>query len=239
MSAPPASGRGRGRGASNDGSRGRGRGGSSSRGGGQGSRGRGGRRGNFGGSLTKLDDQSQPPASEPLAAPAGPARESSARGKAKAEDPDEVDHATPANPPSAASTALPAPQDDDEDEGLCGICAEPTRMYSIGPCNHPTCHICAVRLRALYKTKECSSCRSTMDRLIFTSSPTKHFAEFTGQDLPYSDAKLAISFETREAMEDTLILLRYNCPDERCEVTSAGWADLKMHAKRDHDRLIW
>lgn len=233
MSAPPASGRGRGRGASNDGSRGRGRGGSSSRGGGQGSRGRGGRRGNFGGALTKTDEQPQSQAS-------GPSHEPSARGKAKAEESqDEVEQGAPANPPSAASTALPAPEDDDEDEGLCGICAEPTRMYSIGPCNHPTCHICAVRLRALYKTKECSSCRSTMDRLIFTSSPTKHFADFTAQDLPYSDAKLAISFETREAMEDTLILLRYNCPDERCEVTSAGWADLKMHAKRDHDRLIW
>jgi hypothetical protein len=30
---------------------------------------------------------------------------------------------------------------------------------SVAPCNHRTCHICALRLRALYKTKACAHCR--------------------------------------------------------------------------------
>lgn len=81
--------------------------------------------------------------------------------------------------------------------------------------------------------------QTPIERLIFTPSPDKLFEEFRPTDIPFSDPKLSISFETREAMEETLILLRFNCPDPRCEVASAGWADLKMHARRDHGRLIW
>jgi hypothetical protein len=29
----------------------------------------------------------------------------------------------------------------------------------VSPCNHRTCHICALRLRALYKNKGCAHCR--------------------------------------------------------------------------------
>lgn len=131
-----------------------------------------------------------------------------------------------------------AAADADGEEDLCWICAEPIKLYSVGPCNHRTCHICAIRLRALYKVQECTFCKASLDRLIFTTSPDKDFSAFTGPDLPFSDRKLAVSFETREALADTLILLRFNCPDERCDVASAGWNDMKAHAKRDHDRLL-
>ena len=121
---------------------------------------------------------------------------------------------------------------------LSWICAEPAKLYSVGPCNHRTCHICAIRLRALYKVRECTFCKASLDHLIFTASPDKNFGDFTPADLPHSDKRLAVSFENQEALEDTLILLRFNCPDERCDVASTGWGDLKMHAKRDHDRLL-
>ena len=42
---------------------------------------------------------------------------------------------------------------------VCFICASPVVHNSIAPCNHWTCHICALRLRALYKTKACAHCR--------------------------------------------------------------------------------
>ena len=45
-----------------------------------------------------------------------------------------------------------------EDE-VCFICASPVVHSSIAPCNHRTCHICALRLRALYKTRTCAHCR--------------------------------------------------------------------------------
>ncbi|GKT89085.1 zinc finger protein [Colletotrichum tofieldiae] len=41
------------------------------------------------------------------------------------------------------------------DGEVCFICAEPIKFHSIAPCNHKTCHICGLRMRALYKTKDC------------------------------------------------------------------------------------
>lgn len=52
---------------------------------------------------------------------------------------------------------------DEEDEGeVCFICASPVVYHSIAPCNHQTCHICALRLRALYKTRACAHCRVSL-----------------------------------------------------------------------------
>ena len=42
---------------------------------------------------------------------------------------------------------------------MCFICASSIAHIAVGPCNHRTCHICALRLRALYKTKACAHCR--------------------------------------------------------------------------------
>jgi hypothetical protein len=42
---------------------------------------------------------------------------------------------------------------------VCFICASPVVHYAVAPCNHRTCHICTLRMRALYKTKDCAHCR--------------------------------------------------------------------------------
>jgi E3 ubiquitin-protein ligase ZNF598 len=42
---------------------------------------------------------------------------------------------------------------------VCFICASPVVHNSVAPCNHRTCHICTLRMRALYKTKDCAHCR--------------------------------------------------------------------------------
>jgi hypothetical protein len=48
---------------------------------------------------------------------------------------------------------------EDEDEEVCFICAASIEHNAVAPCNHRTCHICALRMRALYKTKDCPHCR--------------------------------------------------------------------------------
>ena len=54
-------------------------------------------------------------------------------------------------------------EQDRKEEGVeaevCFICASPVVHNSVAPCNHRTCHICALRLRALYKTRACAHCR--------------------------------------------------------------------------------
>lgn len=52
-----------------------------------------------------------------------------------------------------------AATDDADDGEVCFICASKVEHTSVSPCNHRTCHICALRLRALYKSKACAHCR--------------------------------------------------------------------------------
>ena len=42
---------------------------------------------------------------------------------------------------------------------VCFICASDIEHESIAPCNHRTCHVCSLRMRALYKDKNCAHCR--------------------------------------------------------------------------------
>ncbi|KAI0362624.1 hypothetical protein OH77DRAFT_1584982 [Trametes cingulata] len=125
------------------------------------------------------------------------------------------------------------------DEGtVCWICAEPVKYWSVSECNHRTCHVCALRLRALYKKMECTFCKEPQPSVIFTTSPDAPWASYTPDKIPYKDAKLSISFETQEMMEETLILLRFNCPDAQCDFIGNGWSDLKLHTRATHGKLM-
>lgn len=180
---------------------------------------RGGRRDNFGGSLSASSNASRNNRRPPRVAAVEP------------------------RPPAATAASITSTASEDNDEmppegELCFICAEPIKLQSVAPCDHRTCHICAIRLRALYKKDDCTYCKARIDKLIFTASATKHFADYQPSDIPYYDKKLSIHFETKEALEETLLLLRYNCPDPRCETASTGWKDFRFHARHDHDRLV-
>lgn len=48
---------------------------------------------------------------------------------------------------------------EDEEEDICFICTEPIDYYAVAPCDHRTCHMCTLRLRALYQTKNCAYCK--------------------------------------------------------------------------------
>ena len=59
-----------------------------------------------------------------------------------------------------STTIIAAPQSEtDGDSDVCWICAEPVKYYSLSECNHRTCHVCAIRLRALYKKTDCTFCK--------------------------------------------------------------------------------
>jgi len=95
----------------------------------------------------------------------GPTRRKSQDDPAPTESTDVAD--TPATPttitPTVTESAVVAenanatPQDDDS--GTCFICREPVKYYSISECNHRTCHVCALRLRALWKRQDCTFCK--------------------------------------------------------------------------------
>ena len=95
----------------------------------------------------------------------GPARRKSQNDPAPTESTDTADtSATPAaltptvtGPTTVADNTDATSQDDDS--GTCWICAEPVKYYSVSECNHRTCHVCGLRLRALYKRLDCTFCK--------------------------------------------------------------------------------
>jgi hypothetical protein len=126
-----------------------------------------------------------------------------------------------------------------EEEGEeCFICASPIEHTSIAPCNHQTCHICALRLRALYKTRACAHCRTEAPFVVFTDDASKRYEDFKDADMTRIDNNLGIKYEKNDIFEDTVLLLRYNCPDKDCDVACLGWPDLHRHVKTKHAKVM-
>lgn len=160
------------------------------------------------------------------------------KGKAPAKEGLADEAATAAPAKVAVPVALGTDADAEEGE-VCFICASPVQHTAVAPCNHRSCHICSLRLRALYKTKTCAHCRTESDHVIFTDDPTKNFEDFTLTDIFQSDDNLGIRFENSETYDDTRLLLQYNCPDGDCDVACLGWPDLKRHVKTAHGKVMW
>ena len=146
--------------------------------------------------------------------------------------------------------------DEEVDAEVCFICASPVVHNSVAPCNHRTCHICALRLRALYKTRACAHCRvspavpgfqaghhanneqTEAKYVIFTDNATKRFEDFVDDDIQENDAVLGIKYEQKEIHDDTVLLLRYNCPAADCDIACWGWPDLHRHVKSVHHKQL-
>ncbi|KAI1621316.1 nuclear receptor [Exophiala viscosa] len=137
-----------------------------------------------------------------------------------------------------SSGSQPQASEQEEEGEVCFICASPIAHVSIAPCNHQTCHICSLRLRALYKTRACAHCRTEAPFVIFTDNPEKRFEEFHDNDFVKLDDNLGIKYEKDVILEDTVLLLRYNCPDRDCDVACLGWPDLHRHVKTKHGKMM-
>jgi hypothetical protein len=142
-------------------------------------------------------------------------------------------------PTTIPKVILPQNDDDDPDAEVCFICASPVQHTAVAPCNHRSCHICSIRMRALYKTKACAHCRTESDHVILTDNAEKNYEEFTTADFFQSNDSLGIHFENTQVFEDTRLLLQYNCPEGDCDVACLGWPDLHRHVKTAHGKVMW
>lgn len=148
--------------------------------------------------------------------------------------------------------APPKPAEDEADT-TCFICAEQIQYWSIGACGHATCHVCAIRLRVLYKKKECTFCKSALPTLYFSASPYTRFpaqtprvgagpalepGELDVTQYDYVDEKQSIIFETERIMDDALYLLRYNCPSPSCGYQATSWDALESHTLAIHHSVL-
>ncbi|KAJ1650560.1 hypothetical protein IWQ61_008667 [Dispira simplex] len=128
------------------------------------------------------------------------------------------------------------PQADVTDEkDLCFICAHKVQYAAFGPCDHPTCHVCSLRLRALYKNKACPYCKTELDRMVFVKPPAQPFAQYQLDQFPFHDESLGIAFETKEIHNRTRDLLARRCQWRGCTYeASEGWNDLRRHVSEEH-----
>lgn len=100
---------------------------------------------------------------------------------------------TPASQTKALAEAqVSAANDANDDEEVCWICAEPVKYYSVSECDHRTCHVCALRLRALYKKLDCTFCKvspfspPTLITLIIHSRPHNLLSSLQYPPMPNS-----------------------------------------------------
>ncbi|KAF9357685.1 hypothetical protein BGX34_009271 [Mortierella sp. NVP85] len=139
---------------------------------------------------------------------------------------------------SAAGTT-PAEGGEDAEEHSCFICTENIVIFAVSDCNHRTCHLCSLRLRALYKTRDCTYCKAEQSIMLFTRDPEKPFQDYDLKSMAYYDRKLNVYFEDQEMYEDTMVILRFNCPDPSCDVACPeGWKQLKTHVKNVHKLML-
>lgn len=190
-------------------------------------RGRGRGRGGHGGALAK----------SPAITPEGePALEESADAVSRGAEATTAKRAFAGSEPTDPTSEE---RESEADAEVCFICADPIKLYAVPPCNHRICHICSVRLRAMWKKQECTFCKDDAKQVIFSSNGQRAYGDFTPDELPVKDAKLSVLFERQEDLDETLALLRFNCPHTRCDAIRSSWSELKLHVKKDHSRMLW
>ena len=74
--------------------------------------------------------------------------------------------------------------------------------------------------------------------MIFTDEAEKRYEDYTESDFHRMDANLGIAYEKPEIFEDTVLLLRYNCPDASCDTACLGWPDLHRHVRSMHHKMM-
>lgn len=71
--------------------------------------------------------------------------------------------------------------------------------------------------------------------VIFTDDGAKRFEEYTDAEITSTDDNIGIKYAGEDIVGDTVLLLRYNCPDAECDFAGLGWQDLHRHVKTVHN----
>ncbi|KAH9987334.1 hypothetical protein F4779DRAFT_285709 [Xylariaceae sp. FL0662B] len=87
-------------------------------------------------------------------------------------------------------------------------------------------------MRALYKNKEFAPF------VIFTDDATKRFQDYSDADVTSTDDNIGIRYTNEDIVGDTVLLLRYNCPDVSCDFAGLGWPDLHRHVRSVHQKKM-
>lgn len=166
---------------------------------------------------TEDSDQTQLADSDRLTQLSAPDTDSQAQSQIK-------QSVTPATPPADSGET-------------CLICAQSIKYFALGCCSHRTCHVCAIRMRALYKKRECALCKTELNDVILTTDSEASFSSYDLMGMRFKDPHLSIYCETFEQLEELLAYLKFNCPHPECSSVLSNWKDLKVHTRTAHHGL--
>ncbi|PLW12656.1 hypothetical protein PCANC_22134 [Puccinia coronata f. sp. avenae] len=142
-----------------------------------------------------------------------------------------------ATAPQSQSTLIQKSSDAADSGETCLICAESIKYFALGSCSHRTCHICSIRMRALYKKRECALCKTELHDVILTTDPQAFFSSYDLASFKFKDPHLAMYCETFEQLDELLAYLKFNCPHPDCTSVLSNWKDLKFHTRTAHHGL--
>lgn len=75
--------------------------------------------------------------------------------------------------------------------------------------------------------------------MVFAPDEDKKYDEYDDASIVKADVNLGIKYVTSAIHDDTVLLLRYNCPEPSCDVACLGWKNLHAHVKSVHGRVLW
>lgn len=75
--------------------------------------------------------------------------------------------------------------------------------------------------------------------MVLTDEYDKRYEDLDNDKLYNVDSGLGIKYDTKEVYEESLLLLRYNCPEPTCDVACLGWPDLHRHVRTVHKKSMW
>lgn len=122
----------------------------------------------------------------------------------------------------------------DPERETCLICAEPVRYYALGTCSHRTCHVCTIRMRALYKKRDCALCKTELPEVILSRDPQRPFDSYDLSTFEFKDPHLSVYCESFDQLDELLAYLKFNCPHPDCPSVLTNWSDLKAHTRAAH-----
>ncbi|KAK5635529.1 hypothetical protein RRF57_011242 [Xylaria bambusicola] len=61
---------------------------------------------------------------------------------------------------------------------------------------------------------------------------------YSDRDVTSTDDNIGIRYTNEEIVGDTVLLLRYNCPDTSCDFAGLGWPDLHRHVRSTHNKKM-
>ncbi|PVU85979.1 hypothetical protein BB560_006847 [Smittium megazygosporum] len=123
-----------------------------------------------------------------------------------------------------------------EDKTICFICANKTKYWAIGECNHPCCIPCSLRLKVLFKTNSCPYCKVDLGKVYYIDSNSKQFNQINLSQSEFTDEKLDFVCSNKAIFDYALYILSFNCPYKNCKyVDHDGWKGLKNHVKVEHN----